>query len=98
MMLMYALSPEAKATVPRLSLQDIERKCRELPIDVMQDGLGPADEGVAVLTHCVPSNGILYLDLALDFSGISHDDLALVPLFIGYIYTQNTILCNHGLH
>lgn len=57
-------SPEAKASIPRLSLEDIEPKTRELPIEVVQDGKS-RDDGVTILTHSVPSNGILYLDLAL---------------------------------
>jgi Zn-dependent M16 (insulinase) family peptidase len=67
-------SPEAKASLPRLSLTDIERTAKVLPIEV--EKLSDA----TILTHSVQSNGILYTDIAFDFSDINEDDLVLLPL------------------
>ena len=71
-------SEEAKASIPRLTLDDIDPRATELPISVVADG---KDGGVTVLTHEVPSNGILYLDLALDYSDVLDEDLPYLPLF-----------------
>ena len=49
-------SAEAKKSIPRLSLEDIDRESRELPIEVVQDGKTDPN-GVTILTHTVPSNG-----------------------------------------
>ena len=67
-------SPEAKATLPRLSLEDIDREAKKLPIEV------ETIEGATILKHAVQSNGILYVDVGFDFSNISPDDLILLPL------------------
>lgn len=67
-------SPEAKATLPRLGLEDIEREAKKLPIEV--ETLPDA----TILKHAVQSNGILYVDVGFDFSDISADDLILLPL------------------
>ena len=67
-------SPEAKATLPRLGLEDIEREAKKLPIEV--ETVGDA----TILKHVVQSNGILYVDVGFDFSDISADDLILLPL------------------
>lgn len=67
-------SPEAKATLPRLGIEDIEREAKKLPIKVQ------TREDATILLHPVQSNGILYVDVGFDFSDISSDDLVLLPL------------------
>lgn len=80
-------SAEAKASLPRLSLSDIERKARELPIDIVR----AADkDGVTIIQHSVASNGILYADVGFDFSGIEHEDLEILPLFSRMIMEAGT--------
>ena len=69
-------SEEAKKSIPRLTLNDIDPKITELPITVV-----PNDLSITVLEHDVPSSGILYFDLALDFSQVSKEDLPLLQLF-----------------
>ena len=71
-------SPEAKATLPRLSLSDIDKETAEIPIEVTQ---GPETDGVKVITHPIQTNGILYTDVVFDFSHLEDEDLALLPLF-----------------
>jgi len=82
-------SPEAKATLPRLGLEDIDKKCTELPIEVKRLGSDSPD-GVTILTHPVLSNGILYAQVAFDFSGLDDDDLPLLPLFSRMLMESGT--------
>jgi hypothetical protein len=76
----YTCSVEAKASIPRLTLKDIEPKTLELPITVEKNGRVDKS-GITILSHDVPSNGILYMDTALDFSGVNLDDLPYLQLF-----------------
>lgn len=70
-------TPEAKATLPRLDLDDIDPKSRELPLEVVREGRG---EDATILTHNLQTSGILYADIGFDFSCIDHEDLPLLPL------------------
>ena len=45
-----------------------------------------------MLTHEVPSNGILYLDLALDYSDIQEEDLPYLSLFARMVTDSGTYL------
>eukprot|EP00595_Chromulina_sp_UTEXLB2642_P003778 CAMPEP_0196764920 /NCGR_PEP_ID=MMETSP1095-20130614/7173_1 /TAXON_ID=96789 ORGANISM="Chromulina nebulosa, Strain UTEXLB2642" /NCGR_SAMPLE_ID=MMETSP1095 /ASSEMBLY_ACC=CAM_ASM_000446 /LENGTH=864 /DNA_ID=CAMNT_0042121777 /DNA_START=525 /DNA_END=3119 /DNA_ORIENTATION=- len=69
-------SPEAKASIPHLSLQDIEKEIKETPIVVS------SIDDVLLITHDLSSNGILYADIGFDFSTISIEDIPYIPLFI----------------
>ena len=40
----------------------------------------PQAEGATLLTHELPTDGIVYLDVALDLRRLALDDLALLPL------------------
>lgn len=83
--------PADVARLPRLSLTDIERKNREIPIAVetlaARDG---ARKGVTVLTHEVPSSGILYADVCFDASSLSLDEAALLPLLTSCLLETGT--------
>lgn len=68
-------SPEAKASIPRLTLEDIDKKVKEIPIAVEKHA-----DGTTVLTHELQSNGILYADIGFDFSRIPASELVLLPL------------------
>lgn len=71
--------PEARATIPSLDLADLERKQTEYPIEVTEN---EADSGITVVRHELGStSGIVYANLAVDVSGISLEDAALLPLF-----------------
>lgn len=71
-------SPEARATLPKLGLEDIDPLSKELPIAV-QDLT--REHGATVITHDLQTSGILYADVAFDYSGIEEGDLELLPLF-----------------
>lgn len=68
-------SPEALATIPTLSLGDLERKNKIIPLDVMEVN------GVRTLYHDIFTNGILYLDLGLDLHALPREYLPYVRLF-----------------
>ncbi|MCB9153956.1 MAG: insulinase family protein [Caldilineae bacterium] len=53
-------SSEAVATIPTLTLADLDREARSIPIDMTEI------DGASVLTHDIFTNGIVYLDLAFD--------------------------------
>uniref|UniRef100_A0A7S2FA16 Peptidase M16C associated domain-containing protein n=1 Tax=Octactis speculum TaxID=3111310 RepID=A0A7S2FA16_9STRA len=68
-------SPEDLATIPALSLSDLPTKGIELHNEVS------IEQGVTVLRHDVPSNGILYADVGLDLSRLPEVDLPYMGLF-----------------
>jgi len=68
-------SPEALATIPSLSLDDIDRENKSIPLDIQKIGETP------VLFHDLFTNGIVYLDLGFDLHGLPADQLPFVGLF-----------------
>jgi Zn-dependent M16 (insulinase) family peptidase len=85
-------SPEARATLPRLSLSDIDPAAKEYPLEVLSgDALRTAGiHDATVLLHELQTSGILYADLALDYSGIDAADLELLPLFTRMLMESGT--------
>lgn len=67
--------PEVLATIPSLTLGDLDKKVKTVPIEVNK-----MDE-VEVLYHDLFTNGIVYLDLGFDLHNLSQDLLPLVGLF-----------------
>ncbi len=67
--------PEALATIPTLTLSDLERQVKTIPLAVLERN------GARVLYHDLFTNGILYLDLGFDLHALPQDLLAFVPLF-----------------
>lgn len=80
-------SAEAKATLPRLTLEDIDRKQAETPLmvyvpELEVDGQNTnTGKQTVVLSHDIQSNGILYADVGFDYSGVKHEDIELLGLF-----------------
>uniref|UniRef100_A0A7R9U8K2 Peptidase M16C associated domain-containing protein n=1 Tax=Pinguiococcus pyrenoidosus TaxID=172671 RepID=A0A7R9U8K2_9STRA len=72
--------PEAKASIPALTIDDLERKAKTTPIEVRK-GLNGPDGGALLVTHELPSNGILYADVGLDLSSLAWEDVPLMSLF-----------------
>ncbi len=68
-------APEALATIPRLSLDDLDKTVKTVPIEVLN--LNEA----TVLYHDLPTSGIIYLDLALDLHTLPANLLPYVDLF-----------------
>ena len=65
-------SEEARATVPTLSLDDISDQPSRTPSDESEVS------GVSVITHGIPTNGIVYSELYFDVTDIEVDE---VPYF-----------------
>jgi len=80
-------SAEARATLPRLGVEDIETAAREWPITVVREG---GAESETVLTHDLQTAGILYADVGFDFSGIDPQDVELLPLFTSLMMEGGT--------
>lgn len=78
-------SAEAKASLPRLSLSDIDRKHTEIAYEVITVA------GAKVVTHDLVTSGILYADVAFDFSRMSEEDMEILPLFTRMISEAGTI-------
>ncbi len=73
--------PELLATLPSLTLADLDRNQRTIPTAVEEVG------GVPVLTHDLFTNGILYLTLAWEMQRVPQELLPYVDLF-GQALTQ----------
>lgn len=72
-------SPEARATIPSLTLADLKREPTEYPIEVSENESGT---GVTVIRHELGStSGIAYLNFAVDLSPVSLEDVPLLPIF-----------------
>ena len=59
-------SPEDLATIPRVGLADLERVVKIDPTVV-----GSLDGGGTLLTHALPTAGVVYADVLLDISKVS---------------------------
>jgi len=68
-------SPEAVATIPRLTRDDLDKKTKHIPRDLS------TIHGAALLKHEQATNGILYMDYVLDISGLKPELLPLLNLF-----------------
>ncbi|CAN0127407.1 unnamed protein product [Ectocarpus sp. 6 AP-2014] len=68
-------SPEAKASLPTLAVSDLEREIKSIPIAV------DSVQGVDVITHDLPSSGILYADVGVDLSNIPLEDMPILGIF-----------------
>lgn len=68
-------SPEALATIPALTLKDIDPKIKTIPIESGEM------HGAKLFSHDLPTNGILYLDLGFDLHPIPAELLPFIGLF-----------------
>jgi len=78
--------PEALATIPVLSLADIEKKAEQLPLEQREEG------DVTVLTHPMFTNKIVYANLFFDTSAVPQNLLPYIPLLtrvVGKVSTEN---------
>lgn len=72
-------SEEALATIPRLKVSDLSKGLYTPPQKITKDMF---ESGVTVLENELPfSNGIAYIDFAVDISNMDFDDVVLLPLF-----------------
>ena len=78
-------TPEAIATIPMVTMDDLTRDEKEIPIEVTSRG------GALTLRHELPTNGILYADVGLDIRSVPLAELPLLPLF-----TRMLLECGAG--
>lgn len=77
-------SPEALATIPTLTLDDLEREIRRIPLEESELA------GVRLLTHDLFTNGILYLDLGFDLRSLPQRLLPYGELFARLLLSMGT--------
>jgi len=77
-------TPEALATIPTLTLDDLEREIRRIP--AAEGELA----GVRLLTHDLFTNGILYLDLGFDLRSLPQRLLPYGELFARLLLSMGT--------
>lgn len=68
-------SPEALATVPTLSLEDMDKNCKTTPLDVLDH------RGVSILYHDIFTSGIAYIDVGFDLQVLPRNYIPYAPLF-----------------
>ncbi len=68
-------SPEALATIPHLTLADLEKKNKIIPLTV------DTEQGSMLLYHDLFTNGIVYLDVGLNLRVLPQEYLPYLPLF-----------------
>ncbi len=68
-------SPEALATIPSLTLEDLEKENKTIPLTVLEL------HGAPVLYHDLFTNGIVYLDVGLNLYALPQEDLPYMGLF-----------------
>ncbi|GAP15099.1 pre-sequence protease. Metallo peptidase. MEROPS family M16C [Longilinea arvoryzae] len=77
-------SPEALATIPVLTIADLDQETRKIPSIEMQQG------DARMLHHDLFTNGILYLDLGFDLHTLPQELLPYVPLFANALLETGT--------
>eukprot|EP00560_Eucampia_antarctica_P004850 CAMPEP_0197831322 /NCGR_PEP_ID=MMETSP1437-20131217/9214_1 /TAXON_ID=49252 ORGANISM="Eucampia antarctica, Strain CCMP1452" /NCGR_SAMPLE_ID=MMETSP1437 /ASSEMBLY_ACC=CAM_ASM_001096 /LENGTH=1100 /DNA_ID=CAMNT_0043434181 /DNA_START=53 /DNA_END=3355 /DNA_ORIENTATION=+ len=71
-------SVEERATIPSLEISDLKRESTEYPIEVTEN---ENESGVTVVRHeLVSTSGIAYVKFGVDISGLSLDDVSLLPI------------------
>ena len=74
----YQLTPdsvEALATIPKLSLDCVEKSAEEIPLDII------SDDSPEILFSKQPTNGIAYISIVFDAAGLPQDLLPYISLF-----------------
>ncbi|MDO5688711.1 MAG: insulinase family protein [Tissierellia bacterium] len=83
-------TPEAKSTIPRLSLDEVTRKLEEIPREEIKVG------ETTILYHEQFTGGINYLDLVFDISHIKPEDVPLVALLGEMLGSVGTRKLSYG--
>lgn len=68
-------SEDALATLPRLTIADLDPKIKTVPTEIIKG------DGYQILFHDLPTNGIVYLDLGFDEHVLPQDLLPFISLF-----------------
>ncbi len=67
--------PEALAKLPSLTLDDLDKQGKDIPLDISQA------DGAEILYHDLFTNGIVYLDVGFNLHILPQELLPYVPLF-----------------
>lgn len=78
-------SPEDLATIPRVGLQDLEQKIRDIPT---MEAILPG--GGVLLTHPLPCAGVVYAEVLFELKGLPLEEVPLVPLFTRLLLETGT--------
>ena len=73
-------TPEQLASIPRVGIKDLEREVKVTPTEVAE-----LPGGGKMLTHPLPTSGVVYADLLLDMSVVPLEDLPLMRFFSSII-------------
>ncbi|MEO7222344.1 MAG: insulinase family protein, partial [Devosia sp.] len=76
--------PEALARIPTLGLKDLDRTNKPIPIE--RDTLA----GARLYTHALPTNGVIYLDMAFDLRRVPPELLPFLSLFSRALFQTGT--------
>jgi Zn-dependent M16 (insulinase) family peptidase len=76
--------PEALATLPMLTLDDLEKKNKSIPLEVLKEGKTP------ILYHDLFTNGIVYLSLGFNLHTLPQELLPYALLFSQALVTIGT--------
>ena len=76
--------PEALATLPMLTLTDLDKEIKTIPIEVVEIA------GQKVLYHDLFTNGIVYLNVGFDLSTLPQNLLPFVGLFGSLLLSMGT--------
>ncbi len=77
-------TPEALAALPMLTLADLDREIKTIPIENSEV------EGAPVLYHDLFTNGIAYLDVGFDMRSLPQDLLPFIGLFGNLLLSMGT--------
>jgi Zn-dependent M16 (insulinase) family peptidase len=77
-------SPEALATLPALTLEDLDKKNKLVPQEEFED------QGVTVLYHDLFTNGIVYLDVGFNLHALPQEYLPYLDLFANGLVKMGT--------
>lgn len=77
-------SAEALSTLPSLTLDDLDRENKLIPLEVLDAG------GVELLYHDLFTNGIVYLDMVFDLKAVPQELLPYLQLFAGGLLKMGT--------
>lgn len=77
-------SPEQLAKIPTLTLADLPRQNKLVPMTVT------AAAGVPVLLHELPTSGIVYADIGMSLDGLDPSLLPYLPLFSRALFQTGT--------
>ncbi len=77
-------APEALAAIPRLTLEDLDRENKQIPIDISEYN------GSKTLFHDIFTNGITYLDVGMNLQIVPAELLPYVSLFARALLDMGT--------